>query len=37
MHRRIGHADDYWSFTIIWRGISHGYSILCGANAASDG
>jgi hypothetical protein len=23
VHCRIGKADDYWSFTIIWRRISH--------------
>jgi hypothetical protein len=28
VHRRIGHTDDYGSFTIIRRRISHGHSIL---------
>ena len=37
MHRRIGHTNDYWSFTIIWRRISHGHSILCSTSNASDG
>jgi hypothetical protein len=37
MHRRIGHTNDYWSFTIIRRRISHDYSIPCRTNNASDG
>jgi hypothetical protein len=37
VHRRIGHADDYWGFTIIGRRISHGHSILYRKNNASDG
>jgi hypothetical protein len=37
VHRRIGHTNDYWSFTIIRRRISHDYSILCRTNNASDG
>jgi len=28
MHSRIGHTNDYWSFTIIRRRISHDHSIL---------
>jgi hypothetical protein len=28
VHRRVGQANDYWSFTIIWRRISHSHSIL---------
>jgi hypothetical protein len=37
MHCRIGHTNDYWSFTIIRRRISHDYSIPCRTNNASDG
>jgi hypothetical protein len=37
MHRRIGHPNDYWSFTIIWRRISHCHSILGRKSNASDG
>jgi hypothetical protein len=37
MHRRIGHPNDYWSFTIIWRRISHCHSILSRTSNASDG
>jgi hypothetical protein len=37
VHRRIGHPNDYWSFTIIWRRISHCHSILSRTSNASDG
>jgi hypothetical protein len=37
VHRRIGQADDYWSFAIIRRRISHSHSILLRRNIASDG
>jgi hypothetical protein len=37
MHRRVGHPNDYWSFTIIWRRISHCHSILGRKSNASDG
>ena len=37
VHRRICHADDYGSFTIIRRRISHGHSILYQTDNASDG
>jgi hypothetical protein len=37
MHCRIGHTNDYWSFTIIRRRISHDYSIPRHTNNVSDG
>jgi hypothetical protein len=37
VHRSVGHPNDYWSFAIIWRRISHGHSILCRTKDASDG